>query len=821
LNRYLIYIDDELIDLYENTAIQISISNIEIGNLTQRNVSYTNTIQVPFTETNVRRLSPLTVWSVSSKPYEKPTVKIVESGHQIFIGSAYVKIRGKSITLEMAESDVDIYELLKTKLVSESTFSGSIPFRDSEFYAIRNSTSGINAPVVNWGKLNNYPIQELDNGSFVGTMEPWTNEDTGGGRIAWAYGTNDVDVTLGAGDDSAYLNNSNYIFFAGYKYRITVNLTTSSTSSIVTQLFFQGNGKTLLVLPGTVSSIGSHSIVYDFFRDEEYTGIKIVCSNTGGSSNVVTITDVTIASDYDSFIELKAPFYLPMYYYIDALKTSFAQFTQISPTDPITLDNFTAAQTAYMESLLIPYTRDEIKYADKFVELHRVVAQADGAQVITVTSTPIQFANLIKSDYTSGIWSLSNSLYSITTTPSGSFFEDFTLSLVINITSLAGGATVKARLEETGGTQYDSEVFNTTGIKHITLDTKVLSYTGYEITTSVQSYRALIINNAGVGTMSVTVLSATLDINQVPVIQDSAGEDVLYSAVLLPDITVYDLLKDFVVRTGSLTRFNGVSRTIETKPIENILSGVQTAKDWTSKRVKSFEDTIEFSLDGYAQTNYFQDKNEEENTIGKMSLDIINDNIESESVYYESMMDTLIDEPVKGVSIANLKTFLKESAKEFDSATAFSRPYVLSSEDTLSLIKIRDSVSSDPVVKFGTTTAATFKVGNYAPWTDFKGLFYGNLESALYQAKVVNHLYSLSSLDIETLDLWELIYDSGAYYMILNVDYSPGKLSKVKLLKTNTRQGESIPPADQIMFPGVGHLELHGIDPGVVVQDPS
>jgi len=821
LNRYLIYIDDELIDLYENTAIQISISNIEIGNLTQRNVSYTNTIQVPYTETNIRILSPLTVWSVSSKPYEKPTVKIVESGHQIFIGSAYVKIRGKSITLEMAESDVDIYELLKTKLVSESTFSGSIPFRDSEFYAIRNSTSGINAPVVNWGKLNNYPIQELDNGSFVGTMEPWTNEDTGGGRISWAYGTNDVDVTLGAGDDSAYLSNSNYIFFAGYKYRITVNFTTSSTSSIVTQLFFQGNGKTLLVIAGTVSSIGSQSIVYDYFSEEEYTGIKIVSSNTGGSSNVVTITDVTIASDYDSFIELKSPFYLPMYYYIDALKTSFAQFTQISPTDPITLDNFTAAQTAYMESLLIPYTRDEIKYADKFVELHRVVAQADGTQVITVTSTPIQFANLIKSDYTSGIWSLSNSLYSITTTPSGSFFEDFTLSLVINITSLAGGATVKARLEETGGTQYDSEVFTTTGIKQITLDTKVLSDTGYEITTSVQSYRALIVNNAGVGTMSVTVLSATLDINQVPVIQDSANEDVLYSAVLLPDITVYDLLKDFVVRTGSLTRFNGVSRTIETKPIENILSGVQTAKDWTSKRVKSFDDTIEFSLDGYAQTNYFQDKNEEENTIGKMSLDIINENIESESVYYESVMDTLIDEPVKGVNIANLKTFLKESATEFDSATAFSRPYVLSSEDTLSLIKIRDSVSSDPVVKFGTTTAATFKVGNYAPWTDFKGLFYGNLESALYQAKVVNHLYSLSSLDIETLDLWELIYDSGAYYMILNVDYSPGKLSKVKLLKTNTRQGQSIPPSDQIMLPGAGNLELHGIEPDVVVQDPS
>lgn len=780
MNDLLIYVDDELIDLYPNTVIQVTYSNLDIGDLTSRNTSYTNTINLPYTENNVRILSPLSVNSASAKPYLKKTVKVVESGHQIFVGTGFTKFRGKSISFGMAENDVDIFELLQTKLVSEAHFGSSGQFNDAGFYAIRNSVSDVAAPVVNWGKLNNYPIQELENGTFTGGMDPWINISNNT-SIDWVYSANAVSVTLPTSSDASRLKSGDFTFYAGYKYRITINLTASSTAQVN---LFLSIKNVIYVLP-IITTSGAHSFDVDInLSSEVFGGFEIYGGrNAVGGSNTITIQDVTIVSDYDSFIEISDPFYLPMFNYKMALRFGLEQFDDINDTGGINLDNFTQAQSDYIDSLLIAYTRGDVVYSDSYLDVRKAIANADGTQSITVSSTPIQFAEIVKNGR--GVWSLSNSLYTVGNS-SGGFYGDFTLTLVINITSLTGGATIKARLEEVGGTQYDSEVFTTTGIKHITIDTKLLSDTGYLIDTSAEGYRALIINNAGIGSFNVSVLRASIELNGVPVVQD---ESVMYSGILLPDISAFDLLKDFVVRTGSLTRYDKVNEIIETKPIENILSDTVNAKDWTDKRVPDTTDSIEFSVTGYAETNYFQDTNETENTLGRMSVDILNENIEREKIYYESEMDTILDEPVKTLSIANLKAFVKDSNKSYSDSRLTGRPYTLNTEGTFALIKTRDNTSEDPVVKYGSTTAATFKVGNYAPWTDFKELFYGNLENALYNAKVVTHVYNLNQNDIKSLDLWRLIYDSGAYYLILEVRYTPGKLSTVKLMKTNTRMG--------------------------------
>lgn len=842
----LVFIDDLPIDLFPGTAFQITFNSVDIGELTTRTTDYTNSIDVPLTETNLRIFGYPTVNNTTSKPYQKRRALVLESGVQIFNGTAYVTSKYGQISITLTRSDVDVFELLGSKLVSDARdiapgLAGD--FDSTTFYNQRNSVSTVCAPVVNWGKLNNLPSVTITNSDFTGTLTPWENRDN---DQNWVYNTNAAQVAVTAANRSSILHNATAKMFQGFKYQIVLNVNLSAN---VSTGFYLATDKQRFLMD-TKTTSGNHTITYNverfilLNRTVEDFGFLVIASG----NVTVRILDVSLLVDYDDYIQIDPPFYLPMYNYLAAIELSLEQFTEVKGFN---LANINAAQSAYLDSLLLAYSRSSVEYSESYNEEYDMIAEADGTQVITASATNVIFANVTRPKDIAN-WFSGNEIVSLSRTDNGSAYGEVTISMSINITSLGAGS-VKFTLEDsgTGGTTYDSPTFTTTGVKTFSIETKYKFPFGLQEgiqISAISRQLKVYLTKTGGGAFSVTISKAQFKLELVRTPRETYSpallqtfENVLYAGILLPDISAYDFFKDFLIRTGGLPKYDPVNKEIDVYFLNNIIADKSRAKDWTAKRVNTNRDGLSFSLDGYAQTNYFQDSEYHINDLSRASLNILNENIETETVYYESQFNTIQDEDVKGLSIANLNAFDQESERLYNKSTNWNiggRPEEFRSEERLALIKTRDNVSTDPVVYYGSTLASTFKVGNYAPWTDFKKLFYDNIEEAFYKAKIVEYQYNLSVIDISSIDMYRLIYDDGSYYLPLQVQYSPGQVSKVRMMKVNTQEGvfyratyatsgtgsgvyTGLAPSVMVgKSPGLGSVTYTGIAPTIYVGPP-
>jgi hypothetical protein len=166
-----------------------------------------------------------------------------------------------------------------------------------------------------------------------------------------------------------------------------------------------------------------------------------------------------------------------------------------------------------------------------------------------------------------------------------------------------------------------------------------------------------------------------------------------------------------------------------------------------------------------------------------------NANVALQKTFYTSGFETRFDDPVNNIEVVNTGIFNFESERvytaTYSAAEGVKREYKFPLNEKSILFKTRSELATDPVIKYGTTTATTYKVAQYVRWLDVMNMFYPGLASALDQSKIIQREYNLNRIDINDLDLFKLVFDSYSYYLVIELKYVPGQKSKVKMFKVN------------------------------------
>jgi hypothetical protein len=259
---------------------------------------------------------------------------------------------------------------------------------------------------------------------------------------------------------------------------------------------------------------------------------------------------------------------------------------------------------------------------------------------------------------------------------------------------------------------------------------------------------------------------------------------------ILPTISRKDFFKDFAIRFGLL--FKQSNNVLICKTINEVIADKANAVDWTSKRDNKTND-ITYNLNGYAQKNYLAyPANDDfyDDTHDKGVISVNNVNIDLTSDYHTSIFNGSITTAITNGSsdqISCLKIpFFSTPPTSPDYMTKFDN-------DPGYRIALTKQIPASPFsVVFGTNLFTDFSVLYFSDpstsdqmnWQESIDSNYDQLIASLDKTKVVTRYYRLNELDIASLDMLRLVYDSGAYYLINTVsNFIPGISTKVELFK--------------------------------------
>jgi hypothetical protein len=279
------------------------------------------------------------------------------------------------------------------------------------------------------------------------------------------------------------------------------------------------------------------------------------------------------------------------------------------------------------------------------------------------------------------------------------------------------------------------------------------------------------------GTLNVVLGVETRFYNEVESTDPAIGVYKQALGLYPEDIKQKDFMKDFAIRYGVL--FREKDKTLYARTWKEIVNGKATAKDWTHKRDYSVKDAIKYDYAGkYAQANYFKYKTEDDGVgdiVGRGNLPVPNINLELTKDYYTSLFTNTNTRAFGNVTAGYITCAVVTQATPNDSA--------------LRLFMLRNKSASEPNL---TGPIAVYRVAYFedstqaydCSYTSFLNLFYSELIRSLNKAKLVDRKYILNIIDVNQLDLFHLVYDSGSYFLVNKVsNYISDKPAAVQLFK--------------------------------------
>jgi hypothetical protein len=154
MNKTLISIGDELLDLFPNTIVAQTLKRINIGDLTTRSVNYTNIFKIPFTPNNHRIYQHANkVQSSTNLPYEKQSAKITQNGIEVIQNGIHNIKRAKDFYESyILYNSAGFFEELGEKVLTDLDFEGlNGSWNGADIASYRNNSTGIVAPVMDYG----------------------------------------------------------------------------------------------------------------------------------------------------------------------------------------------------------------------------------------------------------------------------------------------------------------------------------------------------------------------------------------------------------------------------------------------------------------------------------------------------------------------------------------------------------------------------------------------------------------------------------------------------------------------------------------------
>jgi len=150
-----IFVNDDLLDLYPNTVVALTVQKIDVAAISRRSLSFTNSIRCPWTNTNRLIFGYAdNEMSDTSIPYTSLNCKIVQNGVEI-IASAKIIISSSesdSFNIVIYENLIDLIDSIRNKVISDINPIASSSWLAPAIDTNRLNTSGIVSVILNWGK---------------------------------------------------------------------------------------------------------------------------------------------------------------------------------------------------------------------------------------------------------------------------------------------------------------------------------------------------------------------------------------------------------------------------------------------------------------------------------------------------------------------------------------------------------------------------------------------------------------------------------------------------------------------------------------------
>lgn len=802
MNRVLLYINDSLVDLYPNTVIATTFQNINIGDIKEKRVDFTNRFKAPFTpNNNVIFGNSKNIQSGSEIPYLKLPCRLIQNGIQIKRDLiAVVEVVDGNYQITIFSKGKDFFSTLESLgLVNSLDFGIYNAWNNSYINSKRLiSSNDIICPVIDYGKLNLVKLidQVLINAEMDTSIGGWENA-VDSSATEWVYdsGNNDIRVDVPATSVSTILSNKTYNFFALYKYTVTFNFEVTGTTTNVIVSFGVTNdpadpaffdafafGDTV-----TYNSNGTKSISIEVESRRNWNTVAIIVRNLDSSSVVVAGLNVTITPNPEIDIKLLqdvAYSYFPSWKYKYVVEKVIEQCGYT-----LDISNFNTTQTDHIESLIIPFSKDKYSYSDFFLEGLRVEANSDGTQLIDfnsgIVSRVVDFSNAVKVD-SFGYWDGVNQY--ITPLLSYRFQLMCVCRVVVEVTNLGVGETVSFVLSRVGGNQ--TATISANGTYSIQFETgssgssfnlltgsKVHGDTGGEAT-------QLTAFNDSAGNADIQILYGTIKIFSTETPHNTT-DAINLSYLSLPDISAKDLIRDFSVRTGSyIDVSDGVVKFL---PIENIINNKYNSVDVTNKRVKR-PDKIIFS-DSYAQVNKFSDSLRDGQELVEMGeLLVENENLDPEKDYYDSGFYAINDRIVNGVLMATMDLMDVDSELEQEPSFGGIRQPSDNNSGGISLLQVFEPDGSEPDVKYNGTIRTDYCIARYLPgasWPYALENYYPSFQESIRKYKAVDRDFILNESEIIMIDEKKIIFDTDSYFLVNKIPkFIPNRVTeKVELLR--------------------------------------
>jgi hypothetical protein len=467
---------------------------------------------------------------------------------------------------------------------------------------------------------------------------------------------------------------------------------------------------------------------------------------------------------------IETGFYLPSMFYYEMVKKCF-EFFGLTPIGDILNEN-------YFKMLCIPYSYDKWLYPQKFIDEHSFVA----------TATPGTIPSYAAAAVISAAWTFDGD---------GSTPDFFNTGISkIYIPAAYGSSSDFVQMDIRVRFHFEANSFTGDGGKFELIRNRagetvlaVHNFTmpGAPATNGDVQLEALLVDarNNDEYYLKYTPVTGTPLVQLSDYSYEVVNTGKIFTAwvffnYLLPELNMFDLIRDFFLRFGIIDK--KVGNTVYLKTIDEIIKDRKNAVDWSSKRVPRRDDNIDFSF-GYSKENYFSPEDNIESDLGVGSISINNQNLSEEQELYSSPFGNSTYWTYLYATMALIPVFDSTSVdiEDFKEAPG------------LRLLYQRARQNPEQAIGFGGSTELNYRIGMFeqpnetihAGFQYTLDTYYDRLGKSLQKIKAITRYYNFEDIDIETFDKHKLIYDDGFYIVLKIADHRSDQPTKVDLLKVN------------------------------------
>lgn len=274
------------------------------------------------------------------------------------------------------------------------------------------------------------------------------------------------------------------------------------------------------------------------------------------------------------------------------------------------------------------------------------------------------------------------------------------------------------------------------------------------------------------------------------VLNDYLGTPTFYEGVPvgvstnLPDITLKDLLKDYMQRYFLTPIVDNYKKTVVFRSFDEVYENKANAKDWTGKFVNGGRSDT-FSIGDYAQLNRMLFTKDSQSDNSYLSDDgrfyIANETLDSDKDLVTSIFAASKNiEKLGNIQVASIRKFAETPLPNFGT------PFEIETETRV--LHIGNAV-------FGTfnfegltdnQNASFIQVGRFRTYADYINNWGTGFLRLLDRARMITRYAVLTELDVKDFDFFTPVYDAndGQYYYVNQIlNFIPGKQTQLSLIR--------------------------------------